>query len=60
MTDLVFSPVRTAFLQRAEDMGCSVVDGLGTLIWQAVPNFQRFFGEIPEVDEGARQAAMSP
>jgi shikimate dehydrogenase len=28
------------------------------LLWQAVPNFERWFGEPPEVDEGTRAAAL--
>jgi shikimate dehydrogenase len=58
VTDLVYTPLRTTFLQKAEQMGCATVDGLGMLLWQAVPNFERWFGEPPEVDEGTRAAAL--
>lgn len=58
VSDLVYTPLQTTFLQRAADQGCTVVDGLGMLLWQAVPNFERWFGEEPIVDEAARKAAL--
>jgi shikimate dehydrogenase len=59
VTDLVYAPLRTGFLSAAEDAGCSTVDGLGMLIWQAVPGFERWFGERPEVDDDVRRAILS-
>lgn len=59
VTDLVYAPLRTGLLQTAEDAGCTVVDGLGMLIWQAVPGFERWFGQRPEVDENVRRAILS-
>lgn len=58
-TDLVYSPLRTGFLEAAEAAGCTIVDGLGMLIWQAVPGFERWFGERPEVDEDVRRTILS-
>ena len=58
VTDLVHSPVRTHLLQEAERAGCPVVDGLGMLIYQAVPAFERWFRERPTVDEATRGAIM--
>jgi shikimate dehydrogenase len=46
-------------LQAAEDAGCTVVDGLGMLLHQAVPGFERWFGKRPEVDEETRAAALA-
>lgn len=57
-SDLVYTPLNTGFLQRAAEMGCTTVDGLGMLIWQAVPNFERWFGVDPVVDEGTRGAIL--
>jgi shikimate dehydrogenase len=34
------------------------VDGLGMLLHQAVPAFERWFGVRPEVDEGLRAAVL--
>ena len=59
VTDLVYTPLKTALLQRAEAAGCTSVDGLGMMIWQAAPGFERWFGQRPEVDEAARLAILS-
>jgi len=58
VTDLVYNPVETAFLKAAREAGCQTVDGLGMLIHQAVPGFERWFGIRPEADEAARKAVM--
>lgn len=58
VTDLVYAPLQTRFLQTAEEMGCVTVDGLGMLIHQAVPGFERWFGTRPEVDAAARAAIL--
>ncbi|MFD3188906.1 shikimate dehydrogenase [Sedimentitalea sp. HM32M-2] len=58
VTDLVYSPLKTHLLQVAEDMGCTTVDGLGMLLHQAVPAFERWFGYRPTVDEDTRAAAL--
>lgn len=59
VTDLVYTPLRTDFLQLAEAMGCTVVDGLGMLLHQAAPGFERWFGQRPEVDDATRAAVLS-
>ena len=58
MTDIVYAPLRTKLLETAEEMGCHVVDGLGMLLHQAVPGFERWFGMRPEVDAATRAAAL--
>ena len=58
VTDLVYSPLKTQFLIEAEEMGCRIVDGLGMLLHQAVPGFERWFGVRPEVDSATRAAAL--
>jgi len=60
VTDLVYTPLRTPLLEGAEMAGCRTVDGLGMLLHQAVPAFERWFGHRPEVDEGLRQAGLGP
>lgn len=57
-TDIVYTPLRTGFLLEAEARGCKVVDGLGMLLHQAVPGFERWFGRRPEVDEATRLAVL--
>ncbi len=58
VTDLVYTPLKTAFLIAVEDIGCTVVDGLGMLLHQAAPGFERWFGHKPEVDEATRRAVL--
>ncbi len=59
VTDLVYAPLKTRLLAEAEDAGCTTVDGLGMLLHQAVPGFERWFGVKPEVDDAARAAALA-
>jgi shikimate dehydrogenase len=58
VTDLVYAPLKTHLLQIAEQAGCTIVDGLGMLLHQAVPGFERWFGVRPEVDAATRAAAL--
>lgn len=58
VTDLVYSPLRTRLLQVAGDAGCTTVDGLGMLLHQAVPAFERWFGLRPDVTEDTRLAVL--
>ena len=60
VTDLVYTPLRTSFLDQAEQVGCTVVDGLGMLLHQAAPGFERWFGTRPDVDAATRAAVLSP
>ncbi|WP_321365356.1 shikimate dehydrogenase [uncultured Celeribacter sp.] len=59
VTDIVYTPLRTAFLERAAEKGCQTVDGLGMLLYQAAPGFERWFGKRPEVDDATRQFILS-
>jgi len=58
VTDLVYAPLQTRLLIEAEKAGCVTVDGLGMLLHQAVPGFERWFGTRPEVDAATRAAAL--
>ena len=58
VTDLVYNPLKTNLLVEAEAAGCTTVDGLGMLIYQAVPAFERWFGLRPEPDEATRAAIL--
>ena len=57
--DLVYAPLRTPFLEEAAANGAATVDGLGMLVHQGAPGFERWFGKRPMVDEAARRAALS-
>ena len=58
VTDLVYTPLMTPFLRDAQARGCRVVDGLGMLLHQAAPGFERWFGPRPEVDDDLRRAVL--
>lgn len=58
VTDLVYTPLRTQFLEQAAAQGCITVDGLGMLLHQAAPAFERWFGQRPEVDAATRAAVL--
>lgn len=58
VTDLVYAPLKTKLLATAEEYGCATVDGLGMLLHQAVPAFERWFGRRPDVDRATRAAAL--
>lgn len=58
VTDLVYTPLMTDFLLEAQSRGCQVVDGLGMLLHQAAPGFERWFGRRPDVDEALRKAVL--
>ena len=47
--DIVYNPLKTDFLKKAEKMGCQTVDGLGMLLHQAASSYQFWFGQQPEV-----------
>lgn len=59
VTDIVYNPLETRLLQVAREAGCTSVDGLGMLLHQGVPGFERWFGVRPEVDEATRQAVLA-
>ena len=48
--DLVYTPLYTRLLIEAEKKGCQIVTGLGMLVFQAVPGFEKWFGIKPEPD----------
>lgn len=58
VTDLVYTPLRTALLEAAAQKGCVTVDGLGMLLHQGVPGFERWFGPRPIVTEATRKALL--
>lgn len=58
VTDIVYSPLVTPLLASAAQIGCQTVDGLGMLLHQAVPGFERWFGQRPVVDAELRRALL--
>jgi shikimate dehydrogenase len=51
VSDIVYVPLKTELLRAAEACGLTTVDGLGMLLHQAVPGFEKWFGVRPEVGD---------
>lgn len=58
VTDIVYTPLKTGLLHRAEQRGCRTVDGLGMLLHQGAPGFSQWFGVMPEVDDELRRVVL--
>jgi len=54
VTDIVYTPLETPFLKAAADKNLKTVDGLGMLLHQAVPGFEKWFGVKPQVSKELR------
>ena len=57
--DMVYKPLKTPFLARAETLGLATVDGLEMLVRQAVPSFEAFFGRPPPAEADVRALALA-
>ena len=53
-TDIVYVPIETPFLKAARFAGLKTADGLGMLLHQAAPGFEKWFGVLPEVTQELR------
>jgi shikimate dehydrogenase len=58
VTDIVYAPLETPFLKSANERGLKTVDGLGMLLHQAVPGFEKWFGIRPEVTPQLRKLIL--
>jgi shikimate dehydrogenase len=54
VADIVYAPLETKLLAAARARGNRAVDGLGMLLHQAVPGFERWFGVRPRVTSELR------
>jgi shikimate dehydrogenase len=59
VADIVYSPLETQLLAAARARGNRAVDGLGMLLHQAVPGFERWFGVRPQVTPDLRAHVMA-
>ncbi len=59
VTDIVYIPLKTPLLVQAEEQGFPTVDGLGMLLHQAVPGFEKWFGRRPVVDRALRDLVIA-
>lgn len=60
VADIVYGTSATPFVAAARALGLTAVDGLGMLLHQGVPGFERWFGRRPEVDAELRAAVSGP
>ena len=51
VNDIVYAPLHTGLLKQAKERGNPVVTGIGMLLHQARPAFEKWFGILPTVDE---------
>lgn len=58
VTDIVYSPLQTPLLEAANKAGLKTVDGLGMLLHQAVPGFEKWFGVRPRVTAQLRNMVI--
>ena len=59
VTDVVYVPLMTPILCQAQQQGFTTVDGLGMLLHQAVPGFEKWFGVRPTVDATLRDLILA-
>ena len=59
VTDAVYAPLETPLLAAARARGNVTVDGLGMLLHQAVPAFERWFGVRPQVTDELRALLLA-
>lgn len=57
--DIVYVPLETQFLASARAHGLTAVDGLGMLLHQAVPGFEKWFGVRPQVTPELRARVVA-
>lgn len=55
VADIVYVPLETPLLAAARERQFRCVEGLGMLLYQAVPGFRAWFGVDPRVDEPLRR-----
>jgi shikimate dehydrogenase len=60
VAEIVYAPLETPLLAEARRRGHGVVDGLGMLLYQAVPGFEAWFGRRPEVTPALRDFVLAP
>lgn len=58
VSDIVYVPLETDLILNAQSLGLQTVDGLGMLLHQAVPGFEKWFGVRPTVSEELVKTVM--
>jgi shikimate dehydrogenase len=59
VSDIIYAPLETDLLGEAQRRGLRTSSGLGMLLYQAVPGFERWFGVRPEVTRELRDLVVA-
>jgi shikimate dehydrogenase len=59
VTDIVYVPLITPILAQARQQGMRIADGLGMLLHQAVPGFEKWFDKRPTVTPELRSLVVA-
>ncbi|PZQ49095.1 MAG: shikimate dehydrogenase [Micavibrio aeruginosavorus] len=59
VSDIVYAPLMTDLLKQAESRGHQIVTGIGMLLHQARPAFEKWFGVLPEVSEALEKKVLT-
>ena len=57
--DIVYAPLITKLLEQAQSRGNQTVTGIGMLLHQARPAFEKWFGVLPDVTEELEKKVLS-
>lgn len=58
VVDIVYKPLYTDILRKAQKADIQIVTGIGMLLHQARPAFAKFFGHIPDIDKKLRELVL--
>jgi len=59
VTDIVYAPLMTGLLQQAKARDLQIVTGIGMLLHQARPGFEKWNGVLPEVTDALLQKVLA-
>lgn len=59
VSDIIYTPLETDLLGQAKQRGLRTSSGLGMLLHQAAPGFERWFGLRPEVTQELRDLVLA-
>ena len=54
VVDIVYNPLQTNLIKQAKSLNLSTVTGIGMLINQAIPGFEHWFQQTPEIEKDLR------
>lgn len=57
--DIVYTPLYTDLLRQAQQKGNKVVTGIGMLLHQARPAFEKWYGVMPKIDEALLKKVLA-